>query len=124
YGGRSCGGYVHLLLGTRPEGVASDRSGRRARAPRLPVDPVRRLGAARSVDRVAQAASGREIRTVQVQDDAVAEMKSRRDLALDGCPGWNAADARHVDRDARAVAAVDAEAADDEIALRDRIDLP
>src|SRR5690606_5861739 len=81
-------------------------------------------GAERSVDRVAQAARGREIRTVQVQDDAVAEMKSRRDLALDGCPGWNAADARHVDRDARAVAAADAEAADDEIALRDRIDLP
>ena len=38
-------------------------------------------------------------------------------------PFGNAAGARHVDGELRAIVAFDAEAADDEVALRDRVDL-
>ena len=72
-----------------------------------------------SVSRDAVVKSG----VLQIQHDVRIGGEIRRHLAFDGGAVRDTTGARHVQRDARAILARNAEAADDQAALRDRVDL-
>ena len=89
-------------------------------------DRVDRLGlgaAERGVDAVDEAPRRGEVRVVQVEDDVFTVGERRRHRPLHARAEWDAPHARHVDRERGAVVALDTEAADDQVALCDRVDL-
>ena len=84
---------------------------------------MRELSAEPCVDRLRHARGRREVRRVQVQPHLAAGRKAVRHRALDERAVGNASRTGNVDRDARAIIAGNAEAADDDIALGNRVDL-
>src|SRR6185436_3705007 len=87
------------------------------------IDGLRDRGTEAIVDRLREALCGGEVRRVQVQQHSRLLIEIAGRLTLDRRAVRNASRAHDVHADARAVLALRAEAADDEIALRDRIDL-
>ncbi|MCY1414200.1 hypothetical protein D9M71_296430 [compost metagenome] len=96
---------------------------RRADPHRAAVDGLGHAGAEQVVDAVDDVLGGGEIRTVEVEGQAVALVEAARHRALHRGAGRHAAGGRHVDGDFRTVAALGIEAADDEVALGDGVGL-
>ena len=88
-----------------------------------PSTGLRRALAQQLVDALGERAAVVKSGNVQVEHDERLGAEARRHFALDGRAVRHASCGRHVDRDARAVLALDAEAADDQAALRDGVDL-
>ena len=119
------------LAGSTCRFSTCDRKATRSVMSRGALHPDRRAvddgGGARAhtlVDALDQAGRGGEIRIVEIQHDGIALRELRGHRAFHRRAVRDAAGARHVDRELRAVVGLHAEAADDQVALGDRVDLP
>ena len=115
---------LHLeVLQQRDEGHALVRILRPAHVHRAGIQRVRHVRAQHPVDPLGHMLGGGEIGTKQVELQLTALSEGSLHAALDDCPVGDAPRVHDVDRDARAVLALGAETADDEIALGERIHL-
>ena len=87
------------------------------------VEHRRRTRPDRTVDRIGDALGVSRIELVEVEGQLVAESKAGIDRALDRRAARDPAARRHIDRQLRPVGGIDAEPADDEIALHHRVNL-